>query len=492
MKNLLITVAVTLLGWLAGVQGAWASSGATANAETEPAEAALADGRSLTTSFLAGEVAPIWARFSEQMKAIIGSPEGLEGFSKQVRDELGTENEVSDERVIEEGGLKVYRRVARWSGVPMPIAITWAVAPNGRIDGFQVAPAPTEDPAVSAAPATPLPPGRLPDSPDVTARLEAFVENVGAAPGVIVGLADREGVRFVAWGDAGDGEAPDADTIFEAGSITKGLTGLLLARMAADGDVDPVQPIGPMLPPGMDTSPELEAITLQMLATHRSGLPRLASGPEMQARMTSDDPYADSTPGEIFADAARVAPETIIAGRGNYAYSNLGMALLGQLLARSANRPYETLLAERVFAPLGLAPPVLAPGDTEGRRAVGHQAGKPVTPWRLDAYAPTGGWQASVRDLLALAQAMLAGEPAWVAEALRPRAEAGAPGREIGFAWHHATINDRAVVWHNGGTAGSSSFLAIVPEEQLALAVLANGGGGVVDQLARGLLASGR
>ncbi len=488
MKSLLQQAAVTLLLCMTGAQGVHASSGANAG-DVDPA---LADGRNLTASFLAGDVAPVWARFSEQMRAIIGSPEGLEGFSKQVRDELGSENEILHERVIEEGGLKIYRRVARWSGVPMPIAITWAVAPNGRIDGFQVRPAPTEDPAVSAAPQKPLPQGRLPDTPDVAARLQAFVENVGAAPGVVVGLADREGVRFVAWGDAGDGKAPDADTIFEAGSITKGLTGLLLARMAAAGDVDPGQSIGSMLPSGLDPSPELEAATLEMLATHCSGLPRLARGPEMQARMTSDNPYAGSTPEEIFADAARVPPETIASGRGDYAYSNLGMALLGQLLARSANQPYETLLAERVFAPLELEPPVLAPGDIEGRRAVGHQAGKPVPPWRLDAYAPTGGWQASARDLLELAQALLADEPAWVSDALRPRAPAGAPGMEIGLAWHHAKINDRAVVWHNGGTAGSSSFLGIVPDEQLALAVLANGGGGVVDQLARGLLASGR
>ncbi|NGX17599.1 serine hydrolase domain-containing protein [Wenzhouxiangella sp. XN24] len=492
MKSLLKNATVTFLLCMAGAQGAKAASDENATRDVDAADAALADGRKLTASFLAGDVAPVWARFSEQMRAVVGSPEGLEGFSKQVRDELGSEDEILDERVIEEGGLRIYRRVARWSGVPMPIAITWAVAPNGRIDGFQVGPAPPEDPAVSAAPEKPLPPGRLPDTPDVAARLQAFVENAGAAPGVIVGLADREGVRFVAWGDAGDGKAPDADTIFEAGSITKGLTGLLLARMAAAGDVDPGQPIGPMLPSGLDPSPELEALTLEMLATHRSGLPRLASGPEMQARMTSDNPYAGSTPGEIFADAVRVPAETIASGRGNYAYSNLGMALLGQLLARSANQSYETLLAERVFAPLELAPPVLAPGDTEGRRAVGHQAGKPATPWRLDAYAPTGGWQASARDLLELAQALLADEPGWVSDALRPRGAAGAPDIEIGLGWHHAKIDDRNVVWHNGGTAGSSSFLAMVPEEQLALAVLANGGGGVVDQLARGLLASGR
>lgn len=469
-----------------------AASPATSADDIDPVAADLAEGRALTAGFLAGDVAPIWERFGEQLRAAVGSQDSLAGFSKQVRAELGTEEEVLEENVVEQAGLAIYRRVGRWSGVPMPIAVTWAVTPAGRIEGFQVAPAPPKDPAVSAAPSVPLAPGHLPDTENVSARLQAFVEKTGAAPGVIVGLADRNGVRFVAWGDAGDGAAPDAETIFEAGSITKGLTGLLLARMAAAGEVAIDQPIGSLLPAATDASPELEAITLEMLATHRSGLPRLASGPEMQARLASDNPYAGSTPEEIFTDAARVSPQVIETNRGRYAYSNLGMALLGQLLARVADESYDTLLAERVFAPLELAKPALAPAAATGRRAVGHQAGQPVPPWRLDAYAPTGGWQASARDLLELAQAMLADGPAWVADALRPRAPAGAADMEIGLAWHHARVGDRAVVWHNGGTAGGSSFLAIVPEEKLALVVLANGGGGVVDDLARGLLASGR
>lgn len=469
------------------------SAGPAGSAEdVDPGAAALADGRALTAGFLAGDVAPIWERFGEQLRAAVGSEENLAGFSRQVRAEVGTEEEILDETVVEQGGLAIYRRVGRWSGAPMPIAVTWAITPAGRIEGFQVAPAPPKDPAISAAPTVPLAPGQLPDSENVATRLQAFVEKTRAAPGVIVGLADRDGVRFVAWGDAGDGAAPDAETIFEAGSITKGLTGLLLARMAAAGEVTAEQPIGPLLPAGTEASPELGAITLEMLATHRSGLPRLSSGPEMQARLASDNPYAGSTPAEIFTDAARVSPGSIETNRGRYAYSNLGMALLGQLLARVADEPYEALLAERVFAPLGLATPAMAPAAATGRRAVGHQAGQPVPPWRLDAYAPTGGWQASASELLELAQAMLADGPAWVADALRPRAAAGGAGMEIGLAWHHAEVGDRAVVWHNGGTAGSSSFLAIVPEEKLALVVLANGGGGVVDDLARGLLASGR
>lgn len=374
----------------------------------------------------------------------------------------------------------------------MPIAITWAIAPGGRIEGFQVAPAAPEEIAGAPPPQSSLPPGKLPDDAAVGERIQALIAAKGIAPGVVVALLDRDGPRIVAWGDAGDGRPPDADTVFEAGSITKGLTGLLLAQMIAAGEVAADQPVSGLVPARFKLSAQAGAITLEELAIHASGLPRLATGPEMQARMTSSDPYAGSTPEEIFADLARVTPETISAARGRFAYSNLGSALLGQLLAQAADQPFEVLLAERVFGPLELAAPVLDPDGVAGRRATGTQAGQPVPAWHLDAYAPAGAWQASARDLLALGERLLGREPAWVADALRKRDAPGHPGGGMGLAWHYAQIGDREVIWHNGGTAGSSSHLAVVPAEGLVVVVLANGGGGVVDGLARALLASGR
>lgn len=486
MKQLTAGLAATLLGGLLAL-----SAGATDTDGDAARDAALADGRALTAQFVAGDVDRLWPRFGEQLRGVVGSPAGLQGFSAQVREQLGAEEEVLKETAQRQGEVMVYRRIGRWSLAPMPIAVTWAVGPDGRIEGFQVAPAPPEEPAADPAQA-PMEPGYLPDDEAIAARLQAFVEQAGAAPGVVVGMTDARGTRYLAWGDAGDGEPPDADTVFEAGSITKGLTGLLLAQMVASGEVRADQSIAGLVPDDLELAPALAAITLADLASHRSGLPRLASGPEMQARMTSDDPYAGSTPAEIFADLARVAPETVQAGRGRFAYSNLGMALLGQLLARSTGETYEALLAERVFAPLRLGAPALAPGAVTTRRAVGTQAGKPVPAWRLDAYAPTGAWQASVRDLVALGARLLQAEPEWVAAALQRRDLPGHPGTGMGLGWHHAAVGDRNMVWHNGGTAGCSSFLAVVPAEGLVVAVLANGGGGIVDGLARGLLASGR
>lgn len=482
MRRLMRNPAVLLLALAA----AW-----TAPAAAEEDTAALEAGRALTAQWFAGEYEAIWAQMGAQMQAALGSAEGLAQTGAGMLTQLGEEQEVLTERVSRQQGFDVYQRVGRWSQAPMPIVVTWALGPDGLVAGFHVRPAPAED-LGSAVPSGETPAGRLPPDEVVAELLEEFVAQRRAAPGAVIGLLDAGGVRFLARGDAGDGQAPDADTVFEAGSVTKGLTGLLLAEMAVAGDVRLDQPIGTLVPDGIELDPRVAAITLEELATHRSGLPRLAAGPEMQARMAGPDPYAGSTPAEIFADVARVDPGAVASGRGTYAYSNLGTALLGQLLARAGGEPYAALLAERVFAPLGLAAPALDPADVEGRHAAGHQAGERVPPWTLDAYAPAGGWQTSARDALALAQALLAAEQAWVPLALESRTGDGQPGTGLGLAWHHVKVADRVVTWHNGSTAGSSSFLALVPAEGVALVVLANAGGGVADGLARALLAYGR
>ena len=485
MKQVGRRLATLLLGCLAALQG-----GADESADEAARAAMLADGRALTAQFDAGEIEAVWERFGEQMRSAMGSADALRGFRAQVEQQLGAEEEVLQEAVRREGEFMVYQRIGRWRLAPMPILVIWAVGADGKVEGFHIRPAPPQ--AAPAPSQAPLPQGRLPDDEQVRAQLRAFIDQPGSAPGVVVGLGDARGVRFLALGDAGDGALPDADTVFEAGSITKGLTGLLLAQMAAAGEVRLDQPIAGLLPEGPALAPELAAITLADLARHRAGLPRLAGGPEMQARMTSEDPYAGSTPAEIFADLARVPPETVRAGHGRFAYSNLGAALLGQLLARAAGEPYESLLAKRVFAPLDLPAPVLDPDAVTGRQASATQAGRPVPHWHLDAYAPTGGWQASARDLHALGVRLLESEPGWVAAALQRVELPGHPERGMGLGWHHGVVGDREIIWHNGGTAGSSSFLGIVPSEGLVVAVLANGGGGIVDGLARSLLASGR
>ncbi|WP_197519623.1 serine hydrolase domain-containing protein [Pseudonocardia sp. HH130630-07] len=95
------------------------------------------------------------------------------------------------------------------------------------------------------------------------------------------------------------------------------------------------------------------AVTLQELATHTSGLPpvppAVATASVLPALM-NENPYDVSTAALI--DATRTTPT---ATRGSYAYSNLGISLLGHAEARAAGAAdWSALVRERLLDPLGM------------------------------------------------------------------------------------------------------------------------------------------
>src|SRR5664279_3682349 len=134
---------------------------------------------------------------------------------------------------------------------------------------------------------------------------------------------------------------------FEVGSITKAFTGTLLADMVLRHEVALDDPVAKYVPGWTLPSYQGRAITLLDLATHTSGLPSL---PDNFRPADSEDPYVDYTEIQLTdflrTHVLRRAPGS------QYEYSNLGMALLGLVLAKRAGVPYEALLRQRILEPL--------------------------------------------------------------------------------------------------------------------------------------------
>lgn len=182
------------------------------------------------------------------------------------------------------------------------------------------------------------------------------VEEWEIAPGVVIGWVTPAGSGVVGWGDSGDPSRPtvDGETVFQVGSITKVFTTLLLADMVERGEVRLDEPLSAFAPPGTTFSSEHIAVaTTGELATHTSGLPRLAPTARMLAGalFSRGNPYRGMDVASVWTDTAGVADSFV--GEG-HAYSNLGVAVLGQALAARADLPYATLVSQRLLAPLGV------------------------------------------------------------------------------------------------------------------------------------------
>jgi len=130
----------------------------------------------------------------------------------------------------------------------------------------------------------------------------------------------------------------DGNTIFEVGSVTKVFTSLLLADMAQRGQValtDPVAKSTCLLGLKM---PERNGrqISLEDLATHTSGLPRL---PSNLSPKDAANPYADYSIEQLYQFLSGYQLTRDIGPQ--YEYSNLGGGLLGHVLARRAGMDSE-------------------------------------------------------------------------------------------------------------------------------------------------------
>lgn len=322
----------------------------------------------------------------------------------------------------------------------------------------------------------------LPDSAMVDKAVRRYVDERTRDVAYAVlseGRVETGRVRF----DATPPESPVDEELparYEIGSITKTLTAWLLAEEVAAGRVRWHSTLADFAPPSAELSPALAAITLDALATHRSGLPRLSprASDYLRALMLSpSDPHAGSTVAEVWSAVAAVGKPKPAAD-GTASYSNLGYAVLGQALAAAAGQPYEALLRERLLEPRGLDAMVLStsgqviPGLVEG---TGDNARR-AAPWHLDAYSPAGGLVASIDDMARYAQVLLDPPPA-LAELLAAPAElADSKGSVVGRGFVHRRVGNHHVRWHNGGTGGFYSFIGVIPEQRYALVLLGSSG----------------
>ncbi len=316
----------------------------------------------------------------------------------------------------------------------------------------------------------------------------------GQHAAIVVGILEDGRRRTIAYGVRAPGaDSVDEHTVFEIGSITKVFTGVLLAEMVRRGEVGFDDPIAKHLPTSVQVpSYKGRPITLIDLATQHSGLPRL---PDNLRPADSENPYAEYRATDLHRFLSSYTLTRAVGER--FEYSNLGVGLLGYVLAERAGASYEMALRTRVLDPLGLRETriVLSP-EMAGRLATGHTArGRPTKNWDVGVLAGAGGLRSTADDMLTFAAAHLdsAGPLFPVLRAgLRARRSLGSDGADsIGLAWILMRHGGNAIAWHNGGTGGYRSFLGIDREGERAVVVLTNTSRSV-DDLGMLLMQGGR
>jgi CubicO group peptidase (beta-lactamase class C family) len=162
---------------------------------------------------------------------------------------------------------------------------------------------------------------------------------------------------------------------FHLGSCTKAMTATLIAMLVERGKLRWDATLAELLPDLADEMlPVFRDVTLRHLLAHRAGLP--GSGASWPKGMSFRDMH--NLPGapmqqRLTYTGLMLRQEPVAAPGEKYVYSNAGYAIAGTIAEQTMKTPYETLMKEMLFEPLGM--------DSAGFGAMGTP-GQIDQPWQ--------------------------------------------------------------------------------------------------------------
>lgn len=318
-----------------------------------------------------------------------------------------------------------------------------------------------------------------------------------------------------------DKRTPDDNTIFEVGGITTVFTTSMMALQANNGTSYAIEdPVQAYLPDGVQLAsyqavyctdeyqtrmnefghPVAEPVCYSRplelsdhisfcdLATHTSALPNTPQGlyswNPFRLGKQRQNPFKDYSKTALYAGLDNYllgyAPGTF------FHYSNLGMAILGNVVADISEGTYEEVLQKVLLQPLALADThVQLPEAKLGQLAPGHnRRGKSTPHWTFVALAPAGGLKSTITDMGHFVQHNLVQkEDAWsttFATVHQARVDVrplyGRPS-SIGYGWFTSqlsTASNLPVTWVNGTTGGFRAFIGFTKDTGIGVVLLSN------------------
>ncbi|MDX1702400.1 MAG: serine hydrolase domain-containing protein, partial [Melioribacteraceae bacterium] len=288
--------------------------------------------------------------------------------------------------------------------------------------------------------------------------------------GGIIGIINKQREKIVySFGQksVNNNEQPDANTVFEIGSITKTFTATLAANMVLNGNFSD-DTVSHYFPDSLVTMPTKDSIEIRFvhLLTHSSGIPRSPQCTNFPYPAGYDhlNPYAAYTTEHIYDYLTNYCELDFTPGNW-WLYSNTGMGLTGHLIGLIDGSSYETVLTRDIFQMLNMDNSSLfLTAQQLGNLANGHDINKQIVPnWNAqDIFQGAGFIKSSLNDMFKYLEANLGLINTPLRDAIdfthRTQFHQGSLG-EMGLAWYILELSDGQVVtYHGGGTGGYSAY----------------------------------
>jgi CubicO group peptidase (beta-lactamase class C family) len=347
----------------------------------------------------------------------------------------------------------------------------------------QQPPAAVSTPAQAGSPA-------VADVAALVPQFDAYAEktfNRSGVPGMAVAIVRDDKVLYLrTFGvrNMATREPVTPDTKFPLASVSKSMTGTLIASMVGNGELSWDDTIASVDPSFRLSDPYVTGhVTFRDLLSHRSGLPEYGTD-ELQNDFLYTKPEITQRLRYLGVPGAF---------RSSYAYSNIGITIAGDAAAKKAGKPFEDLIAERLFIPAGMHNTSARFADFAGSadrvEVYPMQTGTPVAgPLNNDDInSPAGGVSSTLSDMVRYARLQanggsLDGKQVVNTSALREmhtpqaiRSYSGTGMTGTGLGWNTFLEGGRTRVEKDGlFSHGIATLVTVWPEEKMALVVMTN------------------
>lgn len=305
-----------------------------------------------------------------------------------------------------------------------------------------------------------------PNADERETRIDSYLADYAEAnhiPGLAVAVIDVDGVERHVLGEDGAEDPVSAETPFLIGSIAKSITATLVMHLEAAGELD----LGDRVSDHLDYLPEGDP-TIEQLLTHTAGF-TAADGIAV----------ADRSDGETGAIRRAVEDLKQSGTVGDYAYTSADYLVLGAVVEEVTGRPFADVLREQLLEPLGMDSSA-AWADAAGELPPGHRLwwGRAVgyDPAHDESGTSYSGVVTTLEDLTTYTRAQFGLDdtiPAAIRKQMqRPHVESSRD--HYGLGWSIGDFDGTRVVHHTGATPGFFTHVWMVPEDGIAVVLLAN------------------
>ncbi|MBI1257376.1 MAG: serine hydrolase [Chloroflexi bacterium] len=277
----------------------------------------------------------------------------------------------------------------------------------------------------------------------------------------------------------------DERSVYRCASLTKLFTSTMMMILRDAGKLNLDDPLEKYVPEFKIKSPFADARppTFRMVAAHAAGIPREGAheGWADLNMPTSEELLASLAISEMHMPTS-LEPK----------YSNLGIAMLGYTLSRIAGQPYNEMIREHIFTPLGMNDSGFdrEPYSAE-HYAVGYSKSKdgttmiPAPDWNPFGWIPAGGLYSTVADISKFMSLQFTDAPAGASSSqilgsstlremhmpvnMAPDFKSG-----FGIAFALSRVADQKVVGHSGSVPGFKTSIAMIPALKLGVVAFTN------------------